>query len=68
LRIKEKFLMRKNFAVFAGCFSFCEVIIAPKMELVNTFLQKNRKFFRFLEIFFKNPFTKRKNGDIIIPK
>jgi hypothetical protein len=49
-------------------FSFCEAIITPKTELVNTFLQKNQKNFQILELFLKNLFTKRKNGGIIIPK
>ena len=50
------------------CFSFCDVIIAPKMELVNTFCIKIRKIFQNTEKVLKNPFTKRKNRAIIIPQ
>jgi hypothetical protein len=52
---------------FVG-FAFCEAIIAPKTELVNSFLEKSLNFFRIMEFFYKNPFTKRKNSDIIIPQ
>lgn len=39
-------------------FSFCEVIIAPKMELVNTFLQKKSKIFSNFGIFLEKPLYK----------
>jgi len=48
-------------------FSFCDVIITPKTELVNTFCEKIRKFFQNTEKYSENPFTKRKNRAIIIP-
>lgn len=49
-------------------FFFCDAIISPKTELVNTFSEKNQKNLLFLEKNLENLFTKRKKYGIISPQ
>ena len=56
--VETMFLIRKRMLRFLSDFCSCEAIIAPKTELVNTFLKKIGKIFRILEKKFQKPLYK----------